>query len=181
MLANKKKDIFGIKVDLYQTKDNVFILLDDELKTKLVIDNLYIKNHTYKEIKKLKFGTKVKKHSLITLNDLINITNDKKNIILKITENINFSDLKNIINNNKKINWHIYSSSLDILNKLLIENIKCNIGIYINNIEDLTFSFDFYVIDKNMLDNVQINEKLKVLNKVFISNISSKKEKVLFF
>ena len=176
LIANKKRDIFGIKVDLYQTKDNVLILLDDEVKTKLGIDDFYIKAHNYEELKKLNFGNKVKKHSIITLIQLINIINKQNNIILNITSDVDTKILEPILNTNQKINWYLASYSLDVLDQLSYKNIKNKLGIIIKEPFNLNLSFDFYIIEKNQLENKQIKENLINLNKIFITNIFSKAE-----
>ena len=176
LISKNKNYTFAIKSDVYQTKDNVFILLDDEIKKKLAINNSYIKSHTYCQLKKLNIGNKVKKHLIISLNELINISNNQDNIILNISDNIDISTLKNIINKNMHINWYISSYSLDMLEKLLNENPIYKTGIFIKDINNLNFSFDFYIIDKLQLKDIKVIEKLKTLNNVFIDNISSKKE-----
>ena len=103
LISKNKNYMFAIKSDVYQTKDNVFVLLDDCIKKRLAINNLYIKNHTYYELKKLNIGNKVKKHSIMSLNELLNISNDKDNIILNVSGDIDISYLKIIISSIKNL------------------------------------------------------------------------------
>lgn len=174
LLANKNKNIYGIKVNLYQTKDNTLVALDDEIKNKLKIDDSYIKNHNYKDLVNLNLGTKVKKSNIVSLYEIAKDLDDNTNIIIdaKSYNSLNFiTELKKTMNKFPNINWFIYSNSHFFLNELIKENKNHHIGIYITNEEDFNYSFDFYVIKKQHLNN-NINN----LSKIFIEGINSHEE-----
>ena len=174
LLANKNKNIYGIKVNLYQTKDNTLVALDDEIKNKLKIDDSYIKNHNYKDLVKLNLGTKVKKSNIVSLYEIAKDLDDNTNIIIdaKSYNSLNFiTELKKTMSKFSNINWFIYSDSLLFLNELINENSNQLIGIYVTNKLALNYSFDFYVIEKQYLNN-DINN----LSKIFIEGINSREE-----
>ena len=111
LISKNKNYTFAIKSDVYQTKDNVFILLDDEIKKKLAINNSYIKSRTYCQLKKLNIGNKVKKHLIVSLNELINISNNQDNII---SDGIGGNIFSTNINTNIPIYPHEFITSVII-------------------------------------------------------------------
>lgn len=182
MLALKNKHIDGIKLDLYLTKDNVLIAIDDIGLTRLGINQKYVNEHSFKHLRKLNLGTKVKKNFILSLNEITSFIPPKKVIIANVIPPFNKLDIivDKIVQTTKKnsnINWFITSNYKFVLDELLkVPDRNFKIGKFIIEEYDLNFSFEFYLIRKSQLDNINMKEKIKLLNMVFITNITSKYE-----
>ena len=162
LIACNKKYVSGLKVDIYITKDLKFVLANEEVLRKIGIDEAYIQTHTYKHLKKINYGSKIKAHYLVDLETLFNICNRVSYIIINICNKYlndkEINSLNNILikNNSKKL--LVASSSTDILSKL---NNKLKKGLFISNKNDWEYSYSFYITDEVNINEKVIQNKLK--------------------
>lgn len=82
-LANKNNKVDGIKIDIYLTKDNKIILLNEEVIKKTGIDVQFICEHTFSYLENLNIGTKVKRNKIISIDELLK-TYKHKYIVVNI-------------------------------------------------------------------------------------------------
>ncbi len=129
MLTKYIKYVDGVKLDVYKTTDNYFILsLYDNLSCH-TLSNKVISKSTYNEIKNTKFPSHIFKYYLPTLEEvLINYQSDKK-IFLELHFNTNMSQLFKllqkypytyfIINNNDN---YLFCDNPELINLKDLEN-----------------------------------------------------------
>lgn len=177
-LLAKNSEIIGIKVNTYLTLDNNIVIADDEILRLKGINKKYINNNNYKDIQKLNIGNKVKKHYLITIDELFNLLkNSDKYIILNLIDECENNQI--LVDKIKKItdsysNIYVMSSSIDIINLLLSSNLNAKIGINITENSDWNYILDFYCVTyPNILNTSEIYEKYKQGKEIMISNINS--------
>lgn len=169
LLACRKKNISGFKVDIYVTKDCKFVLANDQILKNLGINEEFIHSRNYEKIKNIKYGTKVKSHYLIDLETLFKICKSNFNIIINVCNKyLNEKEIeclnKLLIINNSK-NLFVSSSSIDILNKL---NNELNKGIFVTNKKDWEYSYLFYIVEEKNIDEKILYEKIKNNAMIFI-------------
>lgn len=178
MLASSNKQIDGIKIDAYLTKDNKIALLNEEIMKKIGIAKEYIHNNSFDKIENLNIGTKVKQNKIISFDKLLQIYTNKY-IIINLKENHNNDRnsmlVKNILNctkSNSNIKYFFTSNSLNILNLILEENVDVKVGKFVNNSNDTNYSFDFYTVDVNNINLIPHKKNYIVV----VSDIDSKEK-----
>ncbi len=97
MLTKYVKYVEGVKLDVFKTIDNYFILSEyDDLKNH-TLSNKVISKSKYDEIKNTKFPSHIFKYYLPTLNEILkNYVSDKK-IFLELHFKDNLNDLYNLL------------------------------------------------------------------------------------
>jgi glycerophosphoryl diester phosphodiesterase len=101
------KKNFGIETDLHVTKDDRIICFHDfNLRKKFQL-NKYVKNLTFKEINKIanKFN-----YYIPELKELIKISQNNHYLMLEIKSNFLKKNLKELINQTKKLKFFIITS-----------------------------------------------------------------------
>ncbi|MGN1000883.1 MAG: hypothetical protein ACI4OG_02990 [Bacilli bacterium] len=155
-------------------------MADKEILTKNGISPQYINENNLKDIKKLNIGSKIKKSSIITIEEFIKNHNCNNIVVININDSkdkncIIVDKILEILHNNT-INAFITSNSQDIIELLLEKDTNAKIGIYVLDNSKWRYSFDFYIVPK---ENINIDEmERKILNgqKIFIDEINSKKD-----
>ncbi|MDD6879668.1 MAG: hypothetical protein PUD59_05575 [bacterium] len=177
MLADKKKYVNGLYLNIYLTKDNILIPINLRENRKLCKGKSYISKHNYNEIKKINSGTKVKTNYILNLEEITNLDNIKY-LILNLESNNEsiIRETKKIIDKNKNIEFFLTANDSSILEKLLEHKDNYKVGIIVNDIEDLNYSTDFYIINNNNIDYKVIEKKINSGEMIFINNINSKKD-----
>jgi len=174
-LANKNNKVDGIKIDIYLTKDNKIILLNEEVMKKTGIDVQFICEHTFSYLENLNIGTKVKRNKIISIDELLK-TYKHKYIVVNIKENQYRNDilvktLFKYVNNNTNIEWFLMSNSSKIVNLLYSQETNAKIGKIVNNYKDTTYSFDFYSTN---IENINLfpdkKDSIIVINDVNTQN-----------
>ena len=121
------KKNFGIETDLHVTKDDKIICFHDfNLRKKFKL-NKYVKNLTFKEINKIanKFN-----YYIPELKELIKISQNKHYLMLEIKSNFLKKNLKELINQTKKLKFF----SITSFNEKNIKNLyklkkRLNLGV----------------------------------------------------
>lgn len=186
LLAIYSSYIDGIEVNLNLTKDNDIV----------VYHNNSIMGHpkhkfidlTMNDIRKYNLGTKVKKHNIVTLDNLLKLFgNTNKLLILNLENHGNnnkaFVDkFINIINNYNNNNIYIKSSCKEIILYIKDRVNRANIGATITNNEQYfwNLNLDFYSISvkTNSLTSLNNNiiNQLNQNHDIMLNNINNMKE-----
>lgn len=170
-----RNDYDGIELDIRKTKDNKIVVLHDALINRTSNGTGYIKNKTYKELKKLNFGTKKYKAKLPLLKDvLINLKNTT--IIIELKETFTSEELNKVLkyNTNNEIYFcSFFESHLKNLNDLKYK--KGLINYLLNSNIDYT-KYDFYLLYYQFY-NSSVFKKFEKLNKsLFLYGIENFKD-----
>ena len=184
LLANMNTNIDGIHVDIYLTKDNEIVLINQQILKSLGINEQYINDNTLSKIKKLNIGTRVKQNQVVSIEALLKIFTNKY-VIVTLKENQDTSKnyllvtvLLEYVNKYPNIKWYLTTSSTNILNLILSHNTEAKIGKIVNSEQDSDYSLDFFSTDINninslknktdsttILCNIDTKEKYNFLNK----------------
>lgn len=169
LLSLKKDNLSGIIVDAYLTKDNKLVLLNERISTILGLDEYKIKKMNYRNIKNIYYGTKIKGHYLVELQDLIKIYNKDLYLVVNLCNKDISKNEFNLLNSLfLSINYDklvISSKSVDDLNKL--DN-SLNKGLYVTNNKDWQYSFKYYIANEKNINNEIINELEKNGSIIFL-------------
>ena len=121
------KKNFGIETDLHVTKDDRIICFHDfNLRKKFQL-NKYVKNLTFKEINKI---AKKFNYYIPELKELIKISKNKHYLMLEIKSSFSKKNLKELINQTKKLKFF----SITSFNEKNIKNLyklkkRLNLGV----------------------------------------------------
>lgn len=175
LLANRKEYIKGLYLDVFLTKDNIIIPVNNNDKIICKQKNKLCKLD-YIDVKKVNIGTKIKRNYILNINDIFKIQDINYIIINLEGNNINIIDkIKELASKNTQVNFYITSSNKEILEKLFEENKNYKIGIFVDDTKDLSYSCDFYII--NNIHLLKDLDKLFNQNKtIFINNINTKND-----
>jgi len=162
-------------VDTYISKDNYLVVVDKNTLLRTGINKEYINNNSLNTIKKLNSGTKIKRNSLLSLDELLKIWKNKLLIINLIPTHNKDNEILNKIAklSSKYNNLMLISQAQFITDKLLSLQPDIKVGIFIDNPEKWKYSFDFYVASTSNLDIIEIKEKIKNKIPVFITEIKN--------
>ena len=170
LLACNKDYVSGFKVDIYVTKDCKFVLVNEEVLKKIGISEEYVRNHTYKDIKNINYGSKIKLHYLVNLEYLFKICKKNKYLIINIRNKyLNDKEteyLNRLLIENNSDTLLVSSSSNQLLKK--IDN-NLNKGLIINSEKDWEYSYFFYITKEKYLTDAILNEKTKSNTLIFIN------------
>ena len=181
MLANANQNIDGIHVDIYLTKDNEIVLINQQTLKSLGVNEQYINDNTLSKIKKLNIGTRVKQNQVVSIEALLKIFTNKY-IIVTLKENQDTSKnyllvtvLLEYVNKYPNIKWYLTTSSTNILNLILSHNTEAKIGKIVNSRQDSDYSLDFFSTDINNINSL----KNKPDSTIILCDIDTK-EKYVF-
>ena len=120
MLTKNIKYIDGIKLDVYETLDNVFVLsISDEL-SKYAFSNKKISECTYKYLRKIKFFSHIFKYYIPTLEEILKEYDYKKIIVLKL--NIKSIDKLFLLLKKYPYQYYFYITDIKIISQLIKYN-----------------------------------------------------------
>jgi len=172
----KKK--YGIETDIHCTKDNKIVCFHDfNIKNKFKI-NKFLKNINYKDLLKI---SKIKKKPVPLLRDLINLSKNKRFLMLEIKPLFTKKNLEVLLKEIKRLkNYSITSfKEKNIINLYRIKK-NLNLGLLIPS----TFTFNkilekskkkyikFLVLEKKFLREKKLN---KIKKKIYFYTIKDKK------
>ena len=172
----KKK--YGIETDIHCTKDNKIVCFHDfNIKNKFKINKL-LKNINYKDLLKI---SRIKKKPVPLLRDLINLSKNKRFLMLEIKPLFTKKNLEVLLKEIKRLkNYSITSfKEKNIINLYRIKK-NLNLGLLIPS----TFTFNkilekskkkyikFLVLEKKFLREKKLN---KINKKIYFYTIKDKK------
>ena len=172
----KKK--YGIETDIHCTKDNKIVCFHDfNIKNKFKI-NKFLKNINYKDLLKI---SKIKKKPVPLLRDLINLSKNKRFLMLEIKPLFTKKNLEVLLKEIKRLkNYSITSfKEKNIINLYRIKK-NLSLGLLIPS----TFTFNkilekskkkyikFLVLEKKFLREKKLN---KIKKKIYFYTIKDKK------
>ena len=153
----------GIELDIRKTKDNKIVVLHDAFINRTSNASGYIKNKTYKELKRINFGTKKHPTKIPLLKEvLINLKNSV--IIIELKEEFKTKELEDILKYNQGNKIYFCSFFQYYLNT--IKDLKYPKGLinYLLN-SDIDYNeYDFYLLYYKYYNKKFLN-KLKEINK----------------
>ena len=172
------KKEYGIETDIHCTKDNKIVCFHDfNLKGKFKI-NKFLKNIKYQDLLKI---SKAKKKPIPLLRDLIELSKNKRFLMLEIKPLFTKNNLKVLLQEIKKLkNYSITSfKEKNIINLHKMKK-NLNLGLLISS----TFTFNkilekskkkyikFLVLEKKFLKEKKLN---KIRKKIYFYTIKDKK------
>lgn len=153
LLTKNINYIDGIKIDIYITHDNYFVVANSNELNKFTMSNKRINELNYKDIRKIKFPSHIFKYYIPTLTEVLDMYNTNKIIILDI--HIIDKDINDILNNLIKLmNNYSYEYYLIIDEEIKNNDIKTKV---------LKKEEYIYLNDINCYD--EINEKIYIITK----------------
>ena len=117
MLTKNKLNIDGVKLDVRESLDNVFVIATSELLDKFTYGKGKISQYNYNYLKKIKFPSHIFKYYIPTLDEILKSYDNTKIIVLELHNNFNLDKLFILL---IKYNYKYYflSRDNDILNKI---------------------------------------------------------------
>lgn len=117
MLTKNIKDIDGVKLDVRESFDKVFVISRYEELDKFTYGKGSIREYNYSYLRKIKFPSHIFKYYIPTLDEILKCYNKSKIIVLEIYSILDLDKLFILL---VKYNYQYYffSRNLDILNKL---------------------------------------------------------------
>ena len=97
MLTKYIKYVEGVKLDVYKTIDNYFVLSENDDLSIHTLSNKLISNSKYDEIKNTKFSSHIFKYYIPTLEEILKYYISDKKIFLEIHFNDNKNDLYELL------------------------------------------------------------------------------------
>jgi len=161
-INNKKYQ--GFELDIYTTKDNVFVVNHNP-----IVDNKFIWNYKYKDLKN---------KGLIRLEDVLKLKTDKV-ILIEIKDiNIDTEKLTNLLNKYKSKNIYVMSFFNSVIRKFKKRSFKIGVLNYVLN-STSTYNYDFIGILYDVASLHMINS-LKELNIEIFLYALNKKDKYIY-
>ena len=170
MYCLNKNYIDGIEIDVRITKDKEFVCIHNMLIDKLSNGIGFVKDKTLKELKSYTFKNKTK---INTLEEILNIMNNKLLLIEIKDEANNYKGFIDIFY--KKIKKYSYlniivcSFNYDLLKYLkeLDKNIKCALIINLVLNQDKIYNhFDYKLLSKTKLEHSNNNDFIWTINNI---------------
>ena len=160
--AIKSKKYTGFELDVYTSKDGIFVVHHDPL-----INGKFIWNYNYKELRK---------KGIIKLNDVLKLNTDK--IILIEIKDIHLEKFTKLLNKYQNKKLYVMSFFNSVIKKFKNPTFKVGVLNYILN-STSEYHYDFIGILYDVATTYMINS-LKDLNiEVFLYALN-KKDKYLF-
>lgn len=162
----------GIELDIRKTKDNKIVVLHDPFINRTSDKSGYIKNKTYKEIKKANFGTKKYKAKIPLLKDVL-LNLKKTNILIELKEKFQEEELNKVLKYNKTNNIMFISFSKEHLNS--IKNLPYKKGLinYLLNSNIDYNLYDFYIIHYKFYNKNVLDKFTKLKKELFLCGIDN--------
>ncbi len=155
-LALNTNYIEGIAIDLYMTADEQIVLACQKQLDGISNSKGLISNHTLSDLKKVNFGSKIKRHDIFTLEELLILLQDSlKMLVINLVDQneptknqILVEKAMQSINKYPNVNTYLKSSNMDIVQHLNTLKTHSKIGITIvkDNEELHQYPLDFYSI-----------------------------------
>ena len=166
----KQEYIDGIEIDLRVTKDKEFVLIHNMLIDRVSNGSGFVKDKTLKELKSYVFGNNEK---INTLEEILNIMNNKILLIEIKDESNNYKEFIDIFY--KKIKKYLYlniiicSFNYELLKSLkkIDKNIKCALIINLVFNKDKTYNhLDYKMLSENKLEHAEDNDFIWTINNI---------------
>lgn len=167
-----RNDYDGIELDIRHTKDNKIVVIHDALINRTSNGSGFIKTKTYKELKKLNFGTKKYPAKIPLLKNVLeNIKNST--IIIELKEDFTKEELENTLKYNKNNNILICSFFKHHLE--LIKNLNYPKGLinYLLNSNIDYNKYDFYLLYYKYYNKRFLEDLKKMNKKLFLYGIDN--------
>ena len=156
ILLTKNIDyIDGIKLDIYLTKDNYFVLANDNNLNTFTLSNKKINELDYKYLRKVKFPSHIFNYYIPTLSEVLNKYTTNKIIILDI-HLIDINDINKVLNNLLNLMNNYSYKYYFIIN----DNFNIN-----DNIKEKILNKDSYIYLNNINYQDEINKNLYIITK----------------
>ena len=165
----------GIELDIRKTKDNKIIVLHDAFINRTSNGFGYIKNKTYKELKKINFGTKKFPAKIPLLKEVLDNINNST-IIIEMKEEFTTKELKQVLKynkNNKILICSFFKRHLDnikdlkypkgLINYLLNSNINYN-------------KYDFYLLYYKYYNERFLDKLEKIKKELYLYGLNNLKD-----
>jgi len=165
----------GVEIDIRKTKDNKIVALHDALINRTSNGNGYIKNKTYKELKKLNFGTKKHPTTIPLLKEVLDKLNNSI-IIIELKEDFSKLELENILKYNKNNKIYLCSFFKNHLER--IKDLKYPKGLinYLLN-SDIDYNkYDFYLLYYQYYNETFFKKLEKLKKELFLYGIKDYKD-----
>lgn len=168
--------IYGIEVDIRQTKDLKLVLSHNSYIRRDL--NFYnINKLTLKELKKNIYKIKDEYFKISTLKELLSSINTNKIILLDIKDKIKINNLYNTIKKYKYLNIYICSFNYELVSllKKTYPNLKVGliIGYKMNENKDISI-FDFISVHYNSVDKYKKEHFIWTVNNIsMLKNIKN--------
>ncbi len=175
IMSAVEKGVDYVEVDLQLTKDGKVVVFHDKNLLRLTGVRGEIKNFNYEDLKNINIKSKEfkknKEYKIPTLDEVINITKGKVNLLLELKPYDNFnmlsSEVVNIINkHNIKDDVLVQSSNYNSLREIrgIDKSIKIGYIAYILAGDIYSLDVDFYSIEQSILSKSSI-KKIRSVNK----------------
>jgi len=165
-----KNYIDGIEIDVRITKDNYFVLSHNMLINNISNGSGIIKNKTLKELKSFIFGEKYK---ISTLNEILDIMNNKLLLIEIKEESDNYEYVAEhfykLIKKYSYLNIIVCSFNYKLLKKIkdLDKNIKCALIInLVINSDKIYHHLDYNLLSIKCLEKAKDNDFIWTINNI---------------
>ena len=157
MLTKNMNNIDGVKLDVWISFDNVFVLSRYNELEKLTCSKRRVNEENYDYLRKVKFPSHIFKYYIPTLEEVLKNYNQKKIIVLELFMINNLDELYNIL---IKYNYKYFfiSKNSDVIEKLKINHFH-NLGTIIDKDSDVeiinsitkqdNYDNTFLIIEKN--------------------------------
>ena len=169
LLAINSKFISGIAVDLFYSTDKEIVAIADENLKRLTLTEQELLAKNPEEIKRLNIGSKIKRHNLLELTEILNLferANTADILVLDLQNTRNNSEFVDqvlkTINQYPSVMVYIKTSSDEIYSYLKasrnMAKFKLGIVIYEYNKNDLNKDVDFFSVYGNILTRIEAEQ-----------------------
>lgn len=154
----------GIELDIRKTKDNKIVVIHDSLINRTSNGRGFVKNYTYKDLKKFNFGSKKEKAKIPLLKEVLENINNT-NILIELKEKFTKKEIEKILTYNKTNKIYFCSFFTSFLEPL--KSLEYPIGLinYLLNSNIDYNKYDFYLLYYKLY-NDSILKKMNRLNKL---------------
>lgn len=165
----------GIELDIRKTKDNKIVVLHDALINRTSNGTGYIKNKTYKELKKINFGTNKYPTKIPLLKEVLeNIKNNL--IIIEMKDDFTTKELEDVLKynkNNKILICSFFKHHLENIKDLKIPKGLIN---YLLNSNINYEKYDFYLLYYKYYNENFLNALNNINKELYLYGIKNYKD-----
>lgn len=177
LLAMQDEKLAGISLNIYHTKDNALVAYAtptvDSGKEK-------ISDLTLRNLQRRNFGTRVRNHSILELQDVLKIFETScKMLVLNLDEENSTEESLNeviaITDLYPNIDIYIKTASKDMIQYLLKNCHRQRIGVNINPQTKSMWNedLDFFSVCQTACDYAKIKEKVKDNKRILLENVNT--------
>lgn len=164
----------GIELDIRKTKDNKIVCLHDAFINRTSNGSGYIKNYSYKNLKKYNFGTKKHPSKIPLFKEVLeNIKNST--IIIEMKDDFTKEELENVLKYNKTNQILICSFFKHHLENIKDLNVPKGLINYLLNSEIDYNKYDFYLLYYKYYNDKFLNKLNKLNKELFLYGIKDYK------